>query len=451
MSTTLQTTRSFPDSPFQIRSSRPEEYAHKDTKLSHSPIRPTDGDHRRNIPTKQPPTKHTDNYLPSSRLLRSPGKHLSPAKIPLPPSPTRNTTELLKYLEEQTISPDPAPAAGNESCLMPQYRHENMNISQSMIGDMSMPELMSLEMDESSEFKAGLGREFRTTRDKDRRSPIKPGPTTKTQRSPAKAETGRPHPTPHRSTKSPLKPPATSSPSKTRRTFPASSSHNLLSRLGEEAALDISTILPRSPTRFGHLMGDEHQLLRQSLPMSEGDSILFDSPPLPTIRKTPRTQVGDMDVSTILPRSPTRMAHLMGDEHQLMRQSLPGSEGDSVLFDSPPLPTIRRTPRTKISDMDASTILPRSPTRMSHLMGDEHQFMRQSLPTSEGDSILFATPPPPIMTRKTPRKQPSPVKDSDMTLDIGQMMAKITKPKRPSGTEESFEDLMHGSAFDLDE
>jgi hypothetical protein len=70
---------------------------------------------------------------------------------------------------------------------------------------------------------------------------------------------------------------------------------------------------------------------------------------------------------------------------------------------------------------------------------------------SEGDSILFASPPPSIMTRKTPRKQPSPSKDADMTLDINQMMARMTKPKRPSGTEESFEDLLHGSAIDLDE
>jgi len=198
-------------------------------------------------------------------------------------------------------------------------------------------------------------------------------------------------------------------------------------------------------------MDDEHQLLRQSLPMSEGPSILFDTPPAPNASKTPRGRAEMMDISTVMPRSPTRMAHLMGDEHQLMRQSLPMSEGDSNLFDSPPLPNIRKTPRRQAVDMDASTVMPRSPTRMAHLMGDEHQFMRQSLPMSEGDSVLFASPPPPTMTRKTPRKQPSPSKDADMTLDINQMMARMTKPKRPSGTEESFEDLLHGSAIDLDE
>jgi hypothetical protein len=313
-----------------------------------------------------------------------------------------------------------------------------------------MPDLMSLEMDESSEFRGGMGRDYKKAEYSAVASPLKLEPSSGREVSPTKTAKSRALPTPSRSIVSPIKPPATSSPSKTKRTFPASSSHNLLSRLGEDAALDVSTLLPRSPTRFGHLMDDEHQLLRQSLPMSEGDSILFDSPPLPTIRKTPRRQAEDMDISTILPRSPTRMAHLMGDEHQLMRQSLPMSEGDSVLFDSPPLPMIRKTPKTQIRDMDTSTILPRSPTRMAHLMGDEHQLMRQSLPMSEGDSLLFS-PPPPIMSRKTPRKQPSPTKDSDMTLDVGQMMARMTKPKRPSGTEESFEDLMHGPSLDLDQ
>jgi len=447
MTATIPTnTRTFPNNIFQIRPSRPEAHAFSNNDLRQSSPGAIDTEWQRTSPSRQSPTKHTDNYLPSSRLLRSPGEHLSPAEIPLPSSPNRNSTALPRETQAQSAL-SPAPVAADESCLMPQHHHPEMNISQSMIADMSMPDLMSLEMNESSEFKAGVGRGFPSTRDKERRSPVKPEPTPRGERSPIKTA----HPTPFRSTRSPIKPPASSSPTKTKRTFPASSSSTLLSRLGEEAALDVSTLLPRSPTRFGHLMDDEHQLLRQSLPMSEGPSILFDTPPAPTVRNTPRGPAEMLDVSTVLPRSPTRMAHLMGDEHQFMRQSLPMSEGDSVLFDSPPLPTIRKTPRRQAGDLDASTIMSRSPTRMDHLMGDEHQLMRQSLPMSEGDSILFASPPPPITTRKTPRKQPSPSKDADMTLDINQMMARMTKPKRPSGTEESFEDLLHGPAIDLDE
>jgi hypothetical protein len=92
---------------------------------------------------------------------------------------------------------------------------------------------------------------------------------------------------------------------------------------------------------------------------------------------------------------------------------------------------------------------------MAHMMGDEHQLLRQSLPMSEGDTFIFSSPPPPLSVArmKTPRKAVSPSKgrEGDMTMDVNQMMARMTKPKRPSGTEESFEDLLHGKPLDMDE
>jgi hypothetical protein len=36
-------------------------------------------------------------------------------------------------------------------------------------------------------------------------------------------------------------------------------------------------------------------------------------------------------------------------------------------------------------------------------------------------------------------------------MDIGDLMAKMAKPKRPSGTEESFEDLLNAPGFELDQ
>jgi hypothetical protein len=236
-----------------------------------------------------------------------------------------------------------------------------------MIADMSMPDLMSLEIDESLVFDLGLAKGgaggLKTAQDlregirvskpsessgdrvqQDQTARTNPSPNRR-ERSPVKTESrSRPYPTPSsRPARSPTKPTSTStstaspSPSKTKRTFPASSSHIMLSRLGEEAALDVSTLYPRTPTRMAYLLDDRHQLLRTSLPSSE----------------------------------------------------------------------------------------------------------------SEGDSVLFA-PSPPVPSRKTPRKA-TPVKDADMTMDVAQMMARMGKPKRPSGTEESFVDLMHGTELDLDE
>ena len=49
----------------------------------------------------------------------------------------------------------------------------------------------------------------------------------------------------------------------------------------------------------------------------------------------------------------------------------------------------------------------------------------------------------------SPRKGTQPNTPGDITLDIGDMMARVARPKRASGTEESFEDLLH--ADDLPE
>jgi hypothetical protein len=326
------------------------------------------------------PSSTSDNYRSTPFLLRSPSKHqsqsylmpstsVSPAKIPLPASPTR--------LSAQTLSPG-AMGGLDESCIFPQSDGAGQNLSFSLIGDTSMPDMMSMEFDESLEFgsrpaksrgnllgreTAGAGQDANDTKgpsmmvspakvvlddiggtparalSKAERTPL---PSTSSRSSPSKADstpqTSRP-PTSSRSTRSPVKGPLTAS--RTKRTFPASSSNNMLSRLGE------------------------------------------------------------------------------------------GEEGN-------------------IEAGDTSSLLPMSPVGMRHLMGDEHQLLRQSLPMSEGPS--FFLPPLPPSSRKTPRAQAqrSPVKDADMTFDVNQLMARMAKPKRPSGTEESFVDLLHDSDLELD-
>lgn len=111
----------------------------------------------------------------------------------------------------------------------------------------------------------------------------------------------------------------------------------------------------------------------------------------------------------------------------------------------------RTAPRTVVSravDMgDVSTLFPVSPARTAHLLGDEHQLLRESLPGASDEGQSFFLPPPPASTRKTPRKP----NKADMTLDINELIAGMAKPKRPSGTEESFEDLLNAPGFDLDQ
>ena len=113
--------------------------------------------------------------------------------------------------------------------------------------------------------------------------------------------------------------------------------------------------------------------------------------------------------------------------------------------------TTRTTPRhgfQRHADLDVSTLLPSSPARTAHLLSDKHQLLRESLPSSDSGDESFFLPPMPSTARKTPRK---PNTKADMTMDIGDLMAKMAKPKRPSGTEESFEDLLNAPGFELDQ
>lgn len=294
--------------------------------------------------TSTSPIKHDYQARARPEFPTSPRKLVSPTKVRLPPSPTR----------EDLLSPPPTHASSlaESSFMMP------ANMSESLIGDTSMPTLL---MDDSLDFAMPITRAPLESVRRDRahgrsvagstteikvedKGSVTP---TRTIRKPpvgdsaARARSTAPtiqvthSSTPGRSQdRSPAKF-TTPSTSRTKRTFPASSSHTTLSRLGERP----------------HLHAD----------------------------------VGD--ISTLLPTSPARVAHLTTDEHQLLRESLP--------FEGP----------------------------------------------------SFFLPPPPSSTRKSPRKP----NKADMTLDINDLMAKMAKPKRPSGTEESFEDLLNGPGPDFDQ
>jgi hypothetical protein len=110
---------------------------------------------------------------------------------------------------------------------------------------------------------------------------------------------------------------------------------------------------------------------------------------------------------------------------------------------------------------DVSCLLPTSPTKWQHLMRPEHLLQNEelSLIASEGASMLVPSgsgrsdpprQPTTVLPRTTPGRE-SPIKDADMTMDLKQMMAKMTKPKRESGGEMSFMDLLRGQHDELEE
>jgi hypothetical protein len=62
-----------------------------------------------------------------------------------------------------------------------------------------------------------------------------------------------------------------------------------------------------------------------------------------------------------------------------------------------------------------------------------------------GSSRLDAAAPTPRKTPRIERIGREEQVDADMTLDVKDLMAKMSKPKRASGTEESFVDLLRNA------
>ncbi|WWD22797.1 hypothetical protein CI109_107291 [Kwoniella shandongensis] len=113
---------------------------------------------------------------------------------------------------------------------------------------------------------------------------------------------------------------------------------------------------------------------------------------------------------------------------------------------------------------DVSTLLPVSPQKAAYLLRDDELISRETL----AEEPNFHLPLPhasrisPVMPNtiqrhisQSPSKySPSKIRgfarrtdvviSGDVTLDVIDLMAKVSKPKRESGTEESFVDLLHG-------
>ena len=178
-----------------------------------------------------------------------------------------------------------------------------------------------------------------------------------------------------------------------------------------------------------------------------------------------------LDQSTLLPHSPARSAHLLTSTHALSRVPPPWEQdGMETLLDesfgkpSRPIQPSRskRTfpasssgqslasvgeeaePGAKeymASPLDISTLLPSSPAKMQHLLRPEAMLQNESFALASDGPSFMAGPPSAQSTCASAKAH-----QGDTTLDIQDLMAKIGKPKRESGTEESFEDLLNGRA-----
>jgi hypothetical protein len=216
--------------------------------------------------------------------------------------------------------------------------------------------------------------------------------------------------------------------------------------------LNESTLLPSSPR--ADLLASTHAISRVAPPWADlasastSSSInIIDSAekdvPVPTLRKSPRKALKSA------PRT---------------KRTFPASSSDKSLA------TVGEHDFLQVpsSALDQSTILPVSPAKQAHLLGREHMLLNEDmslLANDEGNTFYLppqvpagpmepvpkiSVPPVPTSSR-TPRKRTSPLKTVqprdevwNQTLDLKELMANAKKPKRASGTEESFADLLNG-------
>ncbi|KAE8541171.1 hypothetical protein D1P53_002528 [Cryptococcus gattii VGV] len=192
-----------------------------------------------------------------------------------------------------------------------------------------------------------------------------------------------------------------------------------------------STLLPTSPAKQAHLLASTNALHHVEPPWRGNDSTM-----------TTSSDDSSYTVAVSRPTSPTRSS-------LTKVQSLPRS---NALRRFPASKTGRTFPASSSGnglasageeeserpiDLDKSTLLPVSPQKAAYLLRDEEMIARETL--DEEPSYMLSVPP--VTTSQTSAR--STGHDDDRTMDVRDLMAKLGKPKRASGTEESFVDLLH--------
>lgn len=394
------------------------------------------------------PTGHQQHQPP--RPQHSIAPYFSPRKCPLPPSPPASRT-----------------ASPSQSLLMVP------NLSDSMIGDTSM--LSMGVSDHSLDF--GI-------------EAIRPQATV------------RP---PHRTF------PEFASPHKAREPAGSRSPTKLAFQQEDAPALvpglDHSTLLPSSPSKHEHLLTSDHAIARVEPPWASSTIKPFSTSPTkpPSTSPTKRTArspekrsiVDDIFAIPVhLPVLPTRHSPTKSNNVATPRSGsvkarrvFPASSSAQSLtsvYEESPRPPLSRHQGQSVDAGDMSALLPTSPLKANQLLEDDQLLTRETM--MEENSFVLPPPPPSVRRRSpekaracvpssssrtdlrfseaasciaprvdpTPRAQgqatsPAKADIGDTTLDVKDMMARMTKPKRPSGTEESFEDLLHADGMsDLD-
>lgn len=192
-----------------------------------------------------------------------------------------------------------------------------------------------------------------------------------------------------------------------------------------------STLLPTSPVKQAHLLASTNALHHVEPPWRGNDSTMTTSSDDSSYTTAGSRQTSPTRSSLAKVQSLPRSNALRRFPASKTGRTFPASSSSNSLA------SVGEEESERPIDLDKSTLLPVSPQKAAYLLRDEEMIARETL--DEEPSYMLSIPP--VTACRTAAR--STGHDDDRTMDVRDLMAKVGKPKRASGTEESFVDLLH--------
>ncbi|XAO22545.1 hypothetical protein I312_101317 [Cryptococcus bacillisporus CA1280] len=192
-----------------------------------------------------------------------------------------------------------------------------------------------------------------------------------------------------------------------------------------------STLLPTSPVKQTHLLASTNALHHVEPPWRGNDSTMTTSSDDSSYTTAGSRQTSPTRSSLAKVQSLPRSNALRRFPASKTGRTFPASSSSNSLA------SVGEEESERPIDLDKSTLLPVSPQKAAYLLRDEEMIARETL--DEKPSYMLSIPP--VTACRTAAR--STGHDDDRTMDVRDLMAKVGKPKRASGTEESFVDLLH--------
>ncbi|KAK8844656.1 hypothetical protein IAR55_006503 [Kwoniella newhampshirensis] len=225
-------------------------------------------------------------------------------------------------------------------------------------------------------------------------------------------------------------------------------------------SLHRSTLLPSSPVQMGHLRSPTKALRQVDSPRLVDRSLSgasLDASRYPITTSSSKPHVATKGQLRSLPRSHSHgfsTSDFSKSSQPRPKRTFPASSSANTL-------AWLGEEAEHMFDAEVSTVLPVSPQKSAHLLRDDEMISRETLPEEAALQLSVSSPGSAQLTtlshttedaffiqschqaKRSPRSHLA-TNEGNLTLDVVDMIEKVSKPKRASGTEESFVDLLHG-------